>query len=52
MRRVGVARRAAFGYTPASEDERPMFLKLASTYLPMTSDRQPVEGDGARVEAM
>jgi hypothetical protein len=29
-----------------------MFLKLASAYLPTTSDRQPVEGNGACVEAM
>lgn len=29
-----------------------MFLKSVTSYLPMTSDRQPVEGNGACVEAM
>jgi len=29
-----------------------MFLKLATSYLPMTSDRQPVECNGACVEAV
>jgi len=29
-----------------------MFLKLATSYLPMTSDRQPVERNGACVEAV
>jgi len=29
-----------------------MFLKLATSYLPMCSDRQPVEGNGACVEAV
>jgi len=29
-----------------------MFLNLATAYLPMTSDRQPVELSGACVEAV
>lgn len=29
-----------------------MFLKSVTSYPPMTSDRQPVEGNGACVEAM
>lgn len=29
-----------------------MFLKSATSYLPMTSDRQPVESNGACVEAV
>lgn len=29
-----------------------MFLKLANSYLPMSFDRQPVEGNGACAEAV
>lgn len=29
-----------------------MFLKLATSYLPMNFDRQAVEGNGACVEAV
>lgn len=29
-----------------------MFLKRATSYLPMSFDRQPVEGNGACVEAV
>jgi hypothetical protein len=39
-------------YQAASEDERPMFLKLATSYLPCSPDRQLVEEMGACVEAM
>jgi hypothetical protein len=39
-------------YQAASEDERPMFLKLATSYLPCSLDRQPVEMNGACVEAV
>jgi len=38
-------------YQAASEDERTMFLKVATSYLPMNFDRQLVEGCGACVEA-
>ena len=29
-----------------------MFLKLTTSHLPMTSDRQPVESNGACAEAV
>lgn len=29
-----------------------MFLKVATSYLPMNFDRQPVEGNGACAEAV
>ena len=39
-------------YLRRSEDERSMFLKSVTSYLPMSFDRQLVEGNGACVEAV
>lgn len=50
--RPRLTRPADPAYQRRPEDERSMFLKTAISYLPTNLDRQPVEGNGACVEAV
>jgi len=47
---AGLAKRRSRVYGATSEDETTMFCKPATPYLPMSFDRQLVEGNGAWAE--